>query len=196
MKNCWDALRLFIWLTLLTGLIYPLVITGIAHLVMNDAASGSFLKVDGKVIGSRLIAQQFTGDQYFWPRPSAVAFNPLPSGGSNLGPISPVLKKIVDERREAIVQAHKLSREDNIPSELLYASGSGVDPHISPSTAYFQMQRIARARGWEMNSAQVKLKKLIDAKTQESHLRFIGPPCVCVLELNIALDAMKELSND
>jgi potassium-transporting ATPase KdpC subunit len=189
MKNFLKNLRLFIWMTVLTGIVYPLGVTGIARLTMPKKASGSFLEAEGKIIGSRLIAQKFESDKYFWPRPSFVNYNPMPSGASNLGPISPALKKSVEERKAAIAAAHKMSEGDLIPSELLFASGSGVDPHISRRAAYFQIDRIADARGLESQSAKIELKKLIHKKTQKRSLKFIGEPCVCVLELNMALDS-------
>lgn len=198
MKMFWNCLRLFIWLTLLTGIAYPLVITGIAQWTMSSKAAGSFLEAEGKIIGSSLIAQKFEQDRYFWPRPSFVNYNPLPSGGSNLGPISQELKKSVEKRKALLAQAHKVSQSGHFPSELLFASGSGVDPHISPSTAYFQIERIAAARGLALSSAKIKLKELVDKMTQKRTLRLIGKPRVCVLELNIALDSMDKqgISND
>lgn len=192
----WTSLRLFLWMTLLTGVLYPLLITGIAQLTMRQKANGDFVynREDaeggegakgagkGKIIGSTLIGQKFESDKYFWGRPSSVDYNPLPSGGSNLGPTSNALKKIVQERKEKLLQAHThtASSEEDIPGELLFASGSGLDPHISLKTAYFQMERVARARGVQAKQIQ----GLID----EQAIGFLGGSYVNVLMLNQVLD--------
>lgn len=176
---------MFLWLMLLTGIIYPLIITGIAQLAMRQSANGDFLEVNGKIVGSSLIAQKFQNEKYFWPRPSAIDYNPLPSGGSNLGPTSAALKKAVEERKAALLKASGGTDVSKIPSELLYASGSGLDPHISPSTAYFQIDRIMKARGI---TSREPLEKLIQKHTKERFLGFIGEPCTNVLQLNLALD--------
>ena len=173
--------RLFLCLTMLTGGIYPLVITAVAQLFFSYQANGSFIEFQDKKIGSVLIAQKFENVKYFWPRPSAIDFNPLPSGGSHLGPINVVLKKAVEKRRLMFIsQGHP----DKVPSDLLYASGSGVDPHITPEAAYFQAARVAQAR--QLNEAE--LRKLIADHTEGATLGFIGEPRVNVLELNLALD--------
>jgi K+-transporting ATPase ATPase C chain len=126
-------------------------------------------------------------EKYFWGRPSSVDYNPLPSGGSNLGPTSAALKKAVQERSDLIRKTHGLSDRDPIPSELLFASGSGLDPEISPEAAYFQAARIAKARGL---ADKQKLHALIQARTKGPDLGFIGEPRVNVLQLNLALDEM------
>lgn len=177
---------MFVWMTALTGLIYPLLITGIAQLIMKEKADGDFLLVKDKVVGSALIAQKFEGSQYFWSRPSANDYNPLHSGGSNLGPISKKLKKIVEERKKKILQTNPSLNP--IPTELLFASGSGLDPHISPETAYFQIERIAKARGLENRIVQ----DLVDKITIAPSLGFIGVPHVNVLMLNKSLDELSE----
>lgn len=183
MKELWITFRLFFWMTLLTGLLYPLIITGFAMLGMEKKASGDFVLMKDRVVGSKLIAQKFEGSNYFWGRPSSIDYNPLPSGGSNLGPTSLDLKKAVDERVEKILRSHGTSKE-RIPSELLFASGSGLDPHISIDTAYFQMDRIARSRGVKSED----VKNLIDQMAIHSSLGVFGSPHVNVLMLNIALD--------
>lgn len=162
---------MFLWMTCLTGLIYPLLVTLLAQ-TMAHQANGSFLYRGETIVGSSLIAQKFEGSKYFWPRPSSIDYNPMPSGGSNLGPTSAALKKSVEERGELL--------KTSVPEEMLYASASGVDPHISLSTAYFQMQRVAEARGLELNV----IKALIDAHRQG----FFGEPYVNVLLLNRDLD--------
>lgn len=177
--------RMFLWLTLVTGLLYPLLITAIAQLTMKQKADGHFITVEDKVVGAKLIAQKFESEKYFWPRPSAVDYNPMPSGGSNLGPTSAALKKAVDERREKILQFHHVDK-DAIPAELLYASGSGLDPHISLKAAYFQLERVAKARGLE----QKEIKDLVDHLATKPTFGFIGETYVNVLMLNKALDEL------
>jgi len=180
MKNFWIALRMFFLLMAITGIVYPILITVIAQLTMKTQANGNLLLIQGKPVGSLLIAQKFASEGYFWPRPSSGDYNPLPSGGSNLGPTSAALKKAIEERRS------KIGKQD-VPSELLYASGSGLDPHISPSTAYFQMERVSKARG--LNPSV--LKKIID-QNSERPLGIFGTTYVNVLQLNMALDAFQK----
>jgi len=175
-----STLKLFLWLLFLTGLIYPMVITLIGQTTMKTEASGDFLKVNEKIIGSKLIAQKFTSDKYFWPRPSASDYNPQASGGSNLGPTSSILKKDVEQRR-------KTYTSENIPSELLYASGSSLDPHISLDAAYFQAPRIAAARKLDEEG----IKNLIESTSENNFHYLFGSPYVNVLVLNLALDKME-----
>jgi K+-transporting ATPase ATPase C chain len=163
------SLRTIIWLSFLLGGVYPLVVTGISYLLMYDNAHGSLVIHDGKIRGSYLIGQKFSSDTYFWSRPSAHEYNPLHSGGSNLSPASLSLKKLIEQRASDI-------GVDHYPKELLFASGSGLDPHISLETAYFQMDRIMKSR----NIEKPALKKLID---DTATLNYVN-----VLELNMALD--------
>jgi potassium-transporting ATPase KdpC subunit len=135
-----------------------------------------------QIVGSTLIGQKFESERYFWPRPSAVAYNPLPSGGSNLGPTSAALAKEVEERRKSLVAK---DQEHTIPSELLFASGSGLDPHITPEGAYFQIGRVAQARKMERD----KLKEFVDAFVQKRPISFLSQRYLNVLKLNLALDA-------
>lgn len=185
--NVWNNIRMFLWMTLVTGIAYPLLMIAIAQLTMQQHADGDLITVQEKTIGAALIAQKFEENHYFWPRPSFNDYNPLPSGGSNLGPTSAVLKKIVEDRKAAISKANDIadSLNKNIPQELLFASGSGLDPHISPATAHFQIRRIAKARG--LNDETLSL--LIDNLTEKRRFGFIGEPCVNVLKLNLTLDA-------
>lgn len=189
MNNLWNNIRMFLWLTCLTGIIYPLLITMIVQVAMNQKANGGFLASKETIVGSSLIAQKFESDRYFWPRPSAVDFNPLPSGGSNLGPTSAELKKVVEERREKMLMTHH-SEKDEIPAELLFASGSGLDPHINVSTAYFQMDRVAKSRAMDKKEIQ----DLIDSMVINRKWGFLGEACVNVLQLNMALDQRSEES--
>jgi K+-transporting ATPase ATPase C chain len=185
MKELIAALRMFLWMTILTGIAYPLIVTGIAQLTMKHKADGSMVDVDGKIVGSALIGQKFTSDRYFWGRPSSVDYNPLPSGGSNLGPTSEALKKAVEERRAAVVKAQEGVDPAAVPSELLYASGSGLDPHISPATAKYQIPRIMKARNLK---DEKDIIRLIDELTEKS---IVGHTSVNVLLLNVALDQLK-----
>lgn len=185
MKKIWINVRMFLWMTLLTGIIYPLLITVIAQLTMKQRADGDFLSSKEKVIGAILIAQKFESDKYFWGRPSAIDYNPLPSGGSNLGPTSSALKKAVEDRQEKILKAHQVDK-DKIPPELLFASGSGLDPHINISTAYFQIDRISKSRGAESKD----IKNLIDSMIIKPSLGFLGEARINVLLLNQALDEL------
>lgn len=166
------SIRMLLWMMFVTGIVYPLVVTLISFATMKNTASGSMVST----VGSKLIAQEFTSDRFFWPRPSAVNYNPLSSGGSNLSVTSAELKKLVALRRAKFVTAH-------VPQELLFASASGLDPHISPECAYFQIDRVAHARGID--------KKIIQ-NLVESHIErpFFGKPCVNVLVLNLALEEM------
>lgn len=186
-----SALRMFLWLTLLAGIVYPLIITGIAQLTMKQKANGGFLSLKGKAVGAALIAQKFENEKYFWPRPSSIDYNPLPSGGSNLGPTSTDLRKVVEERRQFNAKAYGLADTNQIPSELLFSSGSGLDPHISPATALFQLDRVAKARHLDENGKKM-LHNLIENFTENRLFGFIGEPYINVLQLNIALDQMSK----
>lgn len=176
MINWKTAIKFFILMTLLTGLIYPLVITGLAQLFMPKKANGSLVIKEETIIGSALIAQNMAEDRYFWPRPSATDYDPLkPSGGSNLGPTSQVLKQIIEERKQKVGQ--------NAPADLLYASGSGLDPHIRLEGAYFQIPRVAKARG----ISEEQVRKIVDSFAET----FWKKRYVNVLALNLALDGMQ-----
>lgn len=180
--NFLSNLKTFLLLAFLTGIIYPLVITVFAQVVFHKKANGDFIEEDGKIIGSRLIAQKFESNKYFWPRPSAVDYNPLPSGGSNLAPTSAKLKNLVLQRQSKFKEG-----QSGIPSELLFASGSGLDPHISLSTAYFQIDRIAEARKFDSQATKV-LADLIEKHTIYPFFGIMGNPYVNVLTLNFELD--------
>ncbi len=171
------SIALFLVMTLLTGVVYPLLITLTAQLTMPYLANGSLLQKGEKTVGSLLIAQHTTGDRYFHPRPSAIDYDPLkPSGGSNWGPTSRKLKEAVEERKK--------TAGSHAPPELLYASGSGLDPHISLQAAYFQIPRVAKTRGVDEKS----LKEWIDALAEDRQLQIFGSPYVNVLLLNHTLD--------
>ena len=180
------ALTLFVMLSLITGLAYPLLVTGVAQTAFADAANGSLIEQDGQVIGSRLIGQPFSDPKHFWSRPSAtgpMAYNASVSSGSNLGPLNPALADAVKARIEAL-RAADPGNTAPVPVDLITASGSGLDPHISRAAADYQAARVAKARG--LPEAQVRA--LIDQHTQGAWLGFIGEARVNVLALNLALD--------
>ncbi|KQZ99180.1 MAG: potassium-transporting ATPase subunit KdpC [Achromobacter sp.] len=183
------ALTLFAALSLVTGLAYPFLTTGIASAVFPHQAAGSLIEQDGKVIGSEWIGQSFTSPQYFWGRPSATApmpYNAAASGGSNLGPRNPALAGAIEAR----IAALKAADPDNaapVPVDLITASGSGLDPHISPAAAAYQAGRVARAR----DLPRSEVDALIRAHTAAPWLGVLGDPAVNVLTLNLALDKLR-----
>ncbi len=187
MKIVATAVKLLLVMTVLTGLVYPLCITAIAGIFFSQEAGGSLLKRGDELIGSELIGQEFTDEKYFWSRPSGIRYNPLPSGGSNLGPTSADLKAAVEQRR---VQLRYTEVENpEIPVDLLCASGSGLDPHISPEAARYQIERILRARGLD-HSYKTIFNKMIDNCTEPLTWQLLGQPRVSVLKLNLALDSL------
>jgi K+-transporting ATPase ATPase C chain len=183
-----QAVILLLLMTAITGIVYPLAVTGIAQVAFNHSANGSVIEHGTKALGSELIGQAFTDPKYFWPRPSATApfpNNPSSSGASNLGPTNSALTDAVKQRIDTL----KAADPDNnapIPVDLVTASGSGVDPHISPAAAKYQIARVARARG--MSVADVE--KAVDAATEGRQFVFLGEPRVNVLLLNLALDKL------
>lgn len=186
------AFRIKIFFTVLLGLIYPVLIWGVATVLAPNLSSGDLVQRNGKVIGARELGQKFTAGVYFWGRPSAVDYNPLSSGGSNLGPTSAALKKAVDERIAVVQNAHGIDLP--IPQDLLFASASGLDPDISPAAAMFQVDRVVRARGLPAATAS-KLRQLIVEKTEPAQLGLFGEARVNVLALNLALDEMTSVPN-
>jgi potassium-transporting ATPase KdpC subunit len=180
------ALLLFVLLSIVTGLLYPLLVTGVAQVAFRDAANGSLIVRDGRGVGSRLIGQPFSDPKHFWSRPSATSpmpYNGGASGGSNLGPLNPALHDAVKARIEAL-RAADPGHTALVPIDLVTASASGLDPHISRAAADYQAARVAKARG--MPEADVRA--LIERHTEGQWLGFIGEPRVNVLELNLALD--------
>ena len=188
------ALVSFIALTALTGLAYPLVVTGLAKVIFPRQAEGSLLRKDGKVIGSEWIGQSFTAPKDFWGRPSATVdadSKPLPynganSGGSNLAPSNPDLHKAVQDRIAAL-RAADPEATGPVPVDLVTASASGLDPHISPASAAFQVRRVARARGID----EAKVRDLVTAHIEQPQLGVLGEARVNVLKLNLALEGLK-----
>jgi potassium-transporting ATPase KdpC subunit len=182
-KNLIVAVLMTVVTTLLLGVVYPLVVTGLAQALFPDQANGQLIERNGKVIGSRIIGQAFSSPGYFRSRPSAAGtgYDPLNSGGTNLGPTN---KKLVDAVKAAVDAAKKENPSAPVPIDLVTSSASGLDPHISPAAALFQVPRVARERGM----AESDVRRLVDAHTQGRQLGFLGEPVVNVLELNLALD--------
>lgn len=188
LKQIRPALVMFAILTVITGVIYPAAVTGIAAAVFPSAAQGSLIERDGKKVGSRLIGQPFDDEKYFWSRPSATApaYNGGASSGSNLGPINPALLDAVKLRVEALKAAHP-TQTGAVPVDLVTASSSGLDPHISPAAAYYQVQRVAKVRGLPDD----KVRDLVTSHIEGRDLGLLGEPRVNVLLLNLALDDLK-----
>ncbi len=188
MQIFWQSLKMVICMTVLTGFIYPLVILMIANLTMPKRAQGSIIYHNEKPIGSKLVGQQFTSDRYFWGRPSTVNYATLPAAASNLGPTSTKLQVLIQKRRFRIAQAHGIQNLSLIPTELICASGSGIDPHISLGTAYFQLARVAKARALNGNAMVLKIEELINNSIDKSYSKLFGERYVNVLMLNLKLD--------
>lgn len=183
------ALVCFAVLTALTGVVYPLVVTGVAQAAFPQQAAGSLVLRDGKPVGSVLIGQNFANPKYFWGRPSSTGpmpYNASNSGGSNLGPLNPALADAVKGRIEAL-RAADPDNTGPVPVDLVTASGSGLDPHISVAAARFQAARVARQRGL----APAQVAQLIAAHSEGSLLGLLGEPRINVLQLNLALDAAR-----
>ena len=186
LKELRPALLAFLVLTLVTGIVYPLIVTAFAQLFPN-AATGSVIERDGKAVGSALIGQPFSDPKYFWSRPSATSpmpYNSASSSGSNLGPTNKALADAVADRIKALRDADP-SNTRPVPDDLVTASASGLDPHISPQAAEYQVPRVARAR----RMSEDKLRALVAAHTEGRTFGLLGEPRVNVLELNLALDA-------
>jgi len=183
------ALVLFVLISALTGLLYPLAVTGAAQALFPSQAAGSLVLVDGKPVGSSLIGQNFSDAKHFWGRPSAtapMAYNAAASGGSNQGPLNPALTDAVKARIEAL-RAADPGNTAPVPVDLVTASASGLDPHITPAAAAWQVPRIARARG--LPAAEVEA--LVARLTESPLVGFLGEPRVNVLALNLALDGVR-----
>jgi potassium-transporting ATPase KdpC subunit len=184
-----SATLMLLLLTALTGFIYPVAVTGIAQLIFPGQANGSLIMKDGKPVGSALIGQPFDDPKYFWSRPSATGpfpYNAGASSGSNLGPTNPDLLTAVADRADALKKAHP-GNAAPVPVDLVTASGSGLDPHITPAAAFYQVSRVAKARG----TSGERLRQLIAEHTEGRQFGILGEPRVNVLQLNLALDAVK-----
>lgn len=181
------AFLLFLVLSLLTGLLYPLAVTGVAQVAFPHAANGSLIQINGQTVGSELIGQSFSEPGHFWGRPSAtgpMSYNAAASGGSNLGPMNPTLHEAVKARIEMLRTADP-GNTALVPVDLVTASASGLDPHISRAAADYQVARVARVRGMP----QEKVQALVNTYTEGQKFGFLGEPRVNVLRLNLALRA-------
>jgi K+-transporting ATPase ATPase C chain len=182
-KNLLISLKLTLVMIVLCAVLYPLLIAGIGKATPGDG-KGKTVSVKGKVVGYELIGQKFTDDKYFWGRPSAVDYNAAGSAGSNKGPSNPDYLKIVQARIDTFLFHNPGVKKEEIPADLVTASGSGLDPHISPASAYVQVKRVAAIR----NLPEDKIRTLVDQQIEKT---ILGPPVVNVLKLNIALDNLK-----
>lgn len=194
MKTILVSLRMLLLLTALTGVAYPITVTLLAKALFSGKASGSLISQDGHVIGSELLAQRFTTERYFWPRPSAgddgTNYVTVPSSASNKGPTSGELMTIVQSRESAFRAAHAVAADAPVPADMLFASGSGLDPHISPEATRLQIKRVAVARNFDGSQTR-RLAALVDQYVEPPQLGFLGDPRVNVLKLNLALDSLK-----
>jgi K+-transporting ATPase ATPase C chain len=189
MKHILSSVRVMIFFTVLCGLIYPLAMTGFAQIFFKDKANGALVSRGGQLIGSESISQNFEKPGYFWPRPSAVSFNPLPSGGSNLAPTSEALKALAFERRQKLKASNPGKGEP--PQHLVFASASGLDPHISLEAALYQVERISVARALGVDV----VKNLVMENVKARQYVIFGEETVNVLALNLSLDKMQGIAS-
>ena len=180
------ALALLALLTIITGVIYPLTVTGLAQIIFPHQADGSLIVIDGKAYGSELIGQQFDDPNYFWGRPSAAGYNAAASSGSNFGPMNPSLEEVIQAQIDAL-QAADPSNPLPIPVDLVTASASGLDPHISVASALYQVSRVAAAHGL----SEAEVTSLVAQYTEGRQFGIFGEPRVNVLLLNLALDGIQ-----
>jgi K+-transporting ATPase ATPase C chain len=190
MKTPVIAVKLLFIMTILTGIVYPLTMTGISQLFFPYKANGSLIYHKNTLVGSELIGQKFDSIIYFWPRPSATDYNTLPALGSNLGPSSLKLKNLVDKRREIWIQASNQLDISMVPVEMIFASGSGIDPHISPDAALLQADRVAAARSFTKEQ-RAKVSEIIERLTEKPQYLFLGEPRINVFELNLSIDSIR-----
>ena len=182
-RNFLISLKLTLVMIILCAVLYPLLIAGIGRLAPGGG-KGKTLSVNGKVVGYELLGQKFTDDKYFWGRPSAVDYNAAGSAGSNKGPFNPDYLKLVQDRIDTFLVHNPGVKKEEIPADLITASGSGLDPNISPASAYVQVKRVASIR----NLPEDKVRTLVDQHIERT---ILGPSVVSVLKLNIALDSLK-----
>ena len=187
LKQLRIALMMLVLLTALTGIVYPLVVTAIAQAFFPVQAKGSLISEAGNTVGSVLIGQANDDPRYFWPRPSATDYGTLPSGGSNLGPTSALLAEQVAHRAAGFRASNGLSGDSSVPNDMLFASASGLDPHISPAAARLQVARIAGARHLDAS----RIASLVDEHVEGPQFGILGDPRVNVLLLNMALDRLQ-----
>lgn len=180
------SLKLTLIFTVLTGFAYPLLVTSLAHLFFRDQAHGSLIVRNGHITGSTLIAQKFAADRYFWPRPSASDFGTVPSGASNLGPTSRILRSNVLSRIEGVQRMLSIPADGSVPADLVFQSGSGIDPDITPAAARLQIHRVALAR----HLPEAKLRAVVAQCTEPPQFGLLGEARVNVLLLNLAVDRL------
>lgn len=190
MKSIIFSIKAFLLFTVLTGVIYPLFVTGLAQALFHEKANGSLIKTDDRIIGSKLIGQEFDSVVYFSSRPSAINYNPNPSGGSNYSLTNTRIKDLYHNRRSQFISANEVDSITTVPSEMLFTSASGLDPHISPEAAYLQVDRIAQTRNFSADRKQ-ELVNLIKDQTEKPQFLFLGRERVNVLILNLKTDNIK-----
>jgi K+-transporting ATPase ATPase C chain len=184
------GLRFLVLMIILTGLVYPGLVTVINSIFFAYKAHGSLVEKNGVIIGSKLIGQNFDSQKYFWSRPSFNNYNPLPSGASNLSLLNPLLMKKIIQREKDFLQLNTMKEDLNIPSEMVTASASGLDPHISPKAALLQVSRVAQARGMD-KTGQDKLVNLIKDLTEKRQFSLLGELRINVFLLNLNIDSLK-----
>jgi potassium-transporting ATPase KdpC subunit len=188
-KHIIISIKMLLFMTLFCGLAYTLFITGISQILFPKKANGSIIEIDGQKIGSELIGQKFTSDNYFWSRPSATDYNPLPSAGSNLSMISEKLKDTSMILKDYFISRNKQSTNTDIPNEMIFSSASGLDPHISVEAAKLQVKRIAMER----NINETQLINLIDRIKENRQFLVLGEERINVLLINLELDKLSKL---
>jgi potassium-transporting ATPase KdpC subunit len=193
MKQILNTCLLLLTLSIVTGILYPVCITAVAYSFFQTQAKGSLLRNHDKVVGSKLLGQNFTNSIYFWPRPSAVGYNPLPSGASNLSPVNLALKDSVDHRRSIFASANHISQKEVAP-DMIFTSGSGLDPHISPLAAKQQVERVCLARNFG-NVERNKVYTLVNELQEGPQWGIFGEYRVNIVALNRGLDSL-ETSNE
>ncbi len=193
MKTLIISLKIFLFFTVLTGVIYPLFVTGIAQITFPTKANGSLIVKNNKIVGSELIGQRFDSAIYFSSRPSAISYNPLPSGGSNLGLTNARLKHSVDSLKKQFIVFNQLKTISEIPSEMIFNSASGLDPHISPNAALLQVDRIAKIRQFDASKKQLLLQSIAELSQSPQYL-ILGEQRINVLMLNLKLDEINKIS--
>lgn len=190
MKTIIISLKVFLFLTLITGILYPLFVTGMAKTLFRNKSEGSMIINHDSLQGSLLIGQHFGSDRYFHSRPSFVDYNPLPSGASNLGLTSAKLKSSVEQNKKEFILKNDLSATTGLPSEMLFSSASGLDPDISPEAALMQVERVAKARNFD-STRMIQLRKTIADLSCKRQILVLGEPRINVLMLNMKLDKIR-----
>ncbi|MTK53426.1 potassium-transporting ATPase subunit KdpC [Paludibacter sp.] len=189
-KSILSGLKILLAFTLLTGMVYPLIITGIAQAVFPRQSNGSLVSIGQKACGSELLGQEFKSDRYFWSRPSSCNYATLPSGASNWGPTSDTLRKAIEMRKADFIRSNRLPLNTVVPVEMLTASGSGLDPHISPESAELQIGRITTARHFTTAQSQ-QLRRLVACHIEQPQFGCLGEKRINVLQLNRDLDLLR-----